>query len=272
MTSAPTVSGAPMRTLIRSVALPSEHGAWGFLIEPLLLGLLVAGTGQGALLALACFGIFLIHQPLKLAVKDHLKRRRVERTRWAERFALLYGLMALLPSLILLAAGDLVFLLPVALAVPFAVLQLLYDARNQSRALIPEIAGSIALGSSASAIALLGAWSWVPALGLWLIVTSRAIPSILYVRARLRLEHGRDFQGAPVWFSHAIALFIVAGAVYQGYLPVLAAFAMLILWARSILGLSTYRQGRRAAVIGMQEMLYGLLLVILSALGYTLRL
>ncbi|VAV92581.1 Putative membrane-spanning protein, partial [hydrothermal vent metagenome] len=30
------------RVNVRSIALPTEHGGWGFTLEPILLGLLVA--------------------------------------------------------------------------------------------------------------------------------------------------------------------------------------------------------------------------------------
>ena len=44
---------------IRSVALPTEHGGWGFLAEPILPGLLVAPSWAGLLLSLAALAVFL---------------------------------------------------------------------------------------------------------------------------------------------------------------------------------------------------------------------
>src|SRR5262245_5381791 len=80
--------------LVRSVALPSEHGGWSFLLEPVLLGLLVAFSWPGVLLAVAALGAFLAHQPLKTAIKDVRAGRNAPRTVLAKRFAAGYSLVA----------------------------------------------------------------------------------------------------------------------------------------------------------------------------------
>jgi hypothetical protein len=117
-------SRPPLSRTIRSVALPSEHGGWGFLIEPIVLGLLVAGSVNGLLLALAALGAFLVHQPVKVAIKDRLKGQRPPRTIWAERFALGYGLLAAIPFGIVLPGAEEAFWLPLVMAVPFICIQL----------------------------------------------------------------------------------------------------------------------------------------------------
>ena len=50
---------------IREIALPTEHGSWGFVLEPLVLALLVAYSFPGLMLALCTFFMFLSHQPIK---------------------------------------------------------------------------------------------------------------------------------------------------------------------------------------------------------------
>jgi hypothetical protein len=263
-------SAQNQRVVIRSVALPSEHGGWGFLLEPILLGLLVAGSVSGILLAISAVGVFLIHQPLKVALKDRLKRRRPVRTIWAERFVVIYGLIALVPFIVLLLTTDRAFLLPVALAVPFAAVQLYFDSRNQSRRLIPEIGGALALAMIAPAIAVLAGWQLLPALTLWLLLALRAVPSILYVRARLQLERDHPIVPLPVWMSHAAAVGVSIALSITGAAPSSAIIACCVLLIRSVVGLSRYRKPRPAKIIGMQELGYGLLTVILIAVGYTL--
>lgn len=259
------------RKVIRSVALPAEHGGWGFLIEPILLGLLTAFSVAGLLLALSAFGVFLIHQPLKIAIKDRLKGNRPPRTILAEKFAIGYGALALIPFvLLLITVADKTFLLPLLMALPFALIQLWYDARNQSRKLPPEICGAIALGAIAPMIAILGGWSMTPALILWLFLLGRIIPSILYVRARLRLEKGNSIQRGAVWGVHGVAVLMVIGFAIPRAMPYLGVVAMLILLARAVIGLSDYRKPRRAPIIGFQEIGYGFLTALLGALGYRL--
>jgi hypothetical protein len=259
------------RLLIKSVALPSEHGGWGFLVEPILLGLLVAGSWQGVLLAAAALGVFLIHQPLKIAVRDRLKGQRPPRTLWAERFAVGYGLLALIPLLLLItAATD--FLLPILLAVPLAGVQLYYDARNQSRRLLPEICGAAALAMIAPSIAMLAGWSLAAGLILWLMLALRGLTSILYVRARLRLEHSKPASPGFVWLAHGAALLTLMGLRGLQLVPWLALLAFAVLGIRAGLGLSRYRTPRPAKIIGFQELGYGLVTTIGIALGYILNL
>jgi hypothetical protein len=61
---------------LRAVALPPEHGGWGFVLEPLILGLAVAPSAAGAALAFFALGAFLARHPLKLLLND------VSRGRW----------------------------------------------------------------------------------------------------------------------------------------------------------------------------------------------
>jgi hypothetical protein len=231
--------------------------------------MLVAGSGGGWLLGLSALGAFLLHQPLKITIKDRLKGRRPPRAVLAERVAVGYGLLATVPFTALLGSNaDPAFLLPLALAVPLVIVQLVYDARNQSRALLSELAGSLALGAIAPTIALLGGWTLPDALLLWVILAARTIPSILYIRARLKLEHDKPISPAPAWAAHGVALFGLTVLALVGVVPYLSAVAMLLLGVRALFGLSRFRKPRRAPIIGAMEICYGVLTVILTALGY----
>lgn len=261
------------RKVIRSVALPAEHGGWGFLIEPILLGLFTAFSLGGLLLSISAVGVFLLHQPLKIVIKDRLKGNRPPRTILAERFALGYGALAIIPFVILfITVADKTYLFPLGMALPFALVQLWYDAKNQSRKLLPEMCGAVALGAIAPMIALSGGWEMLPALILWLFLLGRIIPSILYVRARLRLERGNDIQRGAVWAVHIGAVMMVVAFAIPRAMPYLGALAMVILLGRALMGLSEYRKPRRAPIIGFQELGYGFLTAFLGALGYRLGL
>lgn len=266
------LSTAPNRTLLKSVALPTEHGGWGFLFEPIVLGLFVAGSLSGGLLAVAALGVFLLHQPLKVVLKDYGQHRRTARTLWAERFAVLYGLTALGPFGVLLLTTDGTFLLPIALAAPLAGVQLYYDARTQGRRLVPEVCGALALAMIAPAIARLAGWALPAALMLWAMLSLRAVTAILYVRARLRLEYGKPVSAIAVWAAHGVAVIIAIGLAVMQAAPRLGVLAFGLLLVRAGLGLSRYRQPQPAKIIGFQEMAYGLATVTLLALGHQLSL
>lgn len=252
---------------LRSIALPAEHGGWGFLIEPMLLGLLVAPTWQAAVLCISVFAFFLVHQPLKLAAKDHQKGRRIERTIYAERFAIGYGLIGVFTLLVVAINSDPIFLLPFGVALPMMAVQLYYDARNQSRAVVSEMAGGLALGSTATAIALIGGVDMVPAFILWVLLAARIIPAIIYVRARLRLEKGKDWEALPVWVSHAIALAVIFALFASGLTTWWAVLAIGILTFRALKGISKYRKPVKPSQVGISEMILGFLTAVLYALA-----
>jgi len=255
---------------IKSVALPSEHGGWGFLVEPILLGLLVAASVSGLILSVAMLSAFLIHQPLKLALRDHVKGRRSPRTAWAERFVAGYGFIAIVLLCMVALNADLRFVVPLLLALPFLLVQVWYDARNQSRALIPEVCGAVALGSTACAIAILDGWTLVAALPLWLIVSSRSIPSILYVRTRLKLEHGKPIYPYSIWIAHGAAFFMLTTMSAAHAIPTAVSGAFALLLVRALVGLSNYRKPRPAKQIGFLELAYGFFVVTLTAIGYAM--
>ncbi|MFN8376296.1 MAG: YwiC-like family protein [Anaerolineae bacterium] len=255
---------------LKSVALPAEHGGWAFLYEPILAGLLLAPSAAGFLLSLSALGVFLIHQPLKIAVKDRLKGKRYLRTQWAERFAALYVLLALAGCLLAYLSVGTVFLPPILLAVPFAAVQLYYDASNRGREGVAEICGAVALSALAPALTLIAGWTLAEALGLWLILAARAVTSILYVRVRLRLEKGKPVDTRVAVGSHVAAALLFAVLATLAFTPKLAVVAFVVLLARAAHGLSRYRRPTPAKHIGFQEVGFGLLTVLLTVAGYKL--
>ena len=104
---------------IRSIALPTEHGGWGFTLEPILLGLLVAPTVAGWGLAVATAAVFLARRPVKLVSTDLVRRRRLPRTRVALWFALGYGALALAGLALAVANAAGPFWWPLVAAIPF---------------------------------------------------------------------------------------------------------------------------------------------------------
>jgi hypothetical protein len=272
------VAGAPRARRLsapavrwRSVALPIEHGAWGFLLEPALLGLLVAASAAGVALVTAALAALLLQTPLSLVLTDLRRGRRYPRTALAWRFVALYGAALLLAlALALTLAGTVAILLPAAIAAPLVAVQLWYDARSRARELLPEAAGAVAMGALAACVALAGGWSLLPALGLWALLAARTVPAIVYVRARLRLERGQSVARAPTWASHALAWAVVAAAAAAGAVAWLVTLPYAVLTARAALGLSSRRVGVPAKVIGFREIGYGIMVVVVVAVAVRL--
>lgn len=260
---------------IRSVAVPAEHGGWGFLVEPMLLGLIVAPSLPGAAICIAAAAAFLLHQPLKIAVKDRAKGRVFERTRLAQRFVLLYGMAAAAAFAAATLTGDIRFWVPLLIALPPAAVQLYAEYRSEGRSLISESAGALALAATAPAIILAAqgdAQSATATAALaWLLLALRGVPSILYVRLRLRQIRGKSEETRPTDTRLAVGAHIVGVgltfALWAGaMISPLATAATGILLARAVRGL-TSAVAVPARVVGVQEVIIGLVYALLCALA-----
>jgi hypothetical protein len=246
---------------LRPLALPTEHGGWGFLFEPLVLGLVVAPSIAGAFIALAALSAFLVRQPLKLAAQDTIRGRHYPRTRYCWMFAAGYALAALAAFAAAVALRGPAIFIPIGLVAPLGLIQILYDAYNRSREALPELAGAAAMSSIAAAIGIAGGMRVIPAFALAGIILARSIPSIVYVRALLKRAHGTAAPSWPSLLLHAVA--IAAVATYASWFAVAA---MAILLARGAWGLT--HAVPRAQTVGWREIAWGTVTVALVAIGY----
>lgn len=253
---------------LRQVALPTEHGSWGFLFEPLVAGLAIAFSLGGMWIALMTIGAFLVRQPLKVLIIDRLGMKVRERAEAALAFLAGYGAIFTAGLIGTVASVGWRPLLPFVCVLPFAVYQIYCDAARQGRQLIPELTGAVAISASIAAIALSGGLTWTVAVSLWFIFVLRLVPSILYVRSRLRLEKGKEYSRIVPTVTHVAAVTIVAVLSYVGLSPVLTVFAMLILLWRAIAGLAPGRRKLRAMQIGVLEIVYGALTVLSVVIGH----
>ena len=253
---------------MRTIALPVEHGGWGLLFEPIVLGLLLAPSLAGVFLSVAAMGAFLARHPFRLAVGDWRRGRRIPRSALAERFAGLYVCVATLGLAVAIKTAGVGFLLPLVFAAPVAIVQLFYDAMGRSRTLMAELAGSISIGAVATAITIAGGWQRPAAFGLWVILAARTVPTILYLRARLRLLHRKSASARVVIIVHLLAIPIVLGLARAGVVPFLAVAALVILLLRAVIGFS--KPGKRVTPkkLGLRELGFGLMTVFAVVLGH----
>jgi hypothetical protein len=254
----PTV---PTRPNLRPIALPTEHGGWGFLFEPLILGLIVVPSWAGALLAIATVFAFLTRQPLRFALQDRIRGKSYPRTSYCWRFAAMYGAGALVAAAGAIALAGWWLAVPILIAAPLGIVQLVHDARNHSRRLLPELAGATAMMCSAAAIAIAGGSSWALASMLAGAMLARTLPSIVYVRTLVMRSHG---VAASPW--PAIAIHVVATIAVASFAPAVAIVAMLILLTRATRGLSI--PPPRAQTLGWREIAFGALTVTLLAIAF----
>ena len=253
---------------VKGIALPTEHGAWGFLFEPLVAASAVAFSAAAPWLVLLVVGAFLTRQPLKIYLADRLAGRSLPQTEVAFKFVLAFAGLALVGLAGTLATADYSIFLPFALVFPFAAYQVYCDATRKSRELWAELTGALAISSSSAVIALAAGWSLPAAFALWALFVARLVPSILYVRNRLRLEKGKPFSTFAVLASNILALGFVGLLEASGFASKLTIGVFILLAARAAIGISPMRRKIKAMRIGVYEVIYGAITVASIIAGY----
>jgi hypothetical protein len=254
----------------RSVALPVEHGAWGFLFEPLLAGMLLAPSASAPFILLFVVGSFLLRQPLKFYLGDLFSKKRLPRTNLARRFVLIFGAVAAVGLLGTLFLTSLHNLLPFAVAAPIVVYLISQDIARQTRELLPELLAAFALASSITVVALAGGFGTALAVSLWILMVARLIPSVLYIRTRLLLEKGKTFRRVGPIALHFAATAIVLALYYVGHASVLTTGMSAFLAARATYGLSGAAPAMSAKALGIREVVYGVIYALTIVVGYYL--
>lgn len=261
-----TVQPQPrVKVPLKTIALPNEHGGWGFTLEPVLLGLLVAPTLAGLGLGVFALAAFFTRHPLKLWLADVRKGKRFPRTPVAGRFALAYATVGALGLLLAFGRAEGPFYWPLLAALPLIAVQLWFDAHNKGRNLLPEVAGAAAMGSVAAGIGLAGGLEPPLAPGLWLVLAARSYAAIHYARTQVMRARGLAVPFRPAYLAQLIAVGGLLLGAAAGWVPWLGVLAVGLL-----LPFSAYTFARPpvpAKVVGWSQMAFGLLVVVLTALG-----
>jgi hypothetical protein len=253
------------RATWRTVAVPAEHGGWGLTAEPALLGLLVAASWAGVVIAVMAVLAFVVRTPVKIVLVDRWRHRRYARTQLAARIAAveLVVLAALAAVVVRLSGWE--WLIPVAIAAPLVGIELWFDMRSRSRRLVPELCGGVGIAAVVASVALAGSSSARLALALWLVLAARSLGSIPFVRVQIaRLHHG---TGSTVSSDRAQVTAAVVAAIAITVDPALAAGAVAVgallvaqeIWMR--------RPPVPAEVLGLRQLLFGLGVVLVAAAG-----
>lgn len=243
--------------------LPKEHGSWSLALEPLVLGLLVAPSWPGALLALAVAAAFFARRPLKFVVLDSRPERRAA-ARKPLAACVLAAIVFSLGALFLGGTTWLFWLLPAAGA---GVVFLGFDLRQAGREGAAEIAGAAAFAFMPAAIAALAGWPAAAALALALVMTGRAVPTVMLVRANLRAAKTGVRRDAPALVAAGVALAVTVGLEVVGLAPRSAVGLLALLAMRAFMLLVFPRPILRARTLGIVEAVLGAFFVFL--LGMT---
>lgn len=249
----------------RQVAIPTEHGGWSLTAEPVVLGLVVAWSSSGLLLGLAAMLAFLARSPIKVVLVDRWRHRRLERTRLAERIAVIELLLVATLLVAAAQAAEPSFWVPLAAAAPLLGVELWFDMRSRSRRLVPELTGTIGIGSVVAAIVLAAGAPTALAIGMWLVVSARAVAAVPYARTQVMRTHGRP---VTLWHSD-LAQVVAVSAVGAGWVldSVPLASVAAIAFVGGFNAAALRRSPKPAVVIGVQQMTFGIAVLSVTAVA-----
>jgi hypothetical protein len=261
--------------LKRQVALPGEHGAWIFLLGPMLIGVFAGGRWltPSLYLVVAALCAFLIRQPITLAVKAYSGRRSRDTLPAARFWMIIYGAIGLLhvAGLVIRGFGYLLYLaIP---AVPVFVWYLwLLSRRAERRQWLVELLAAGALALSAPAAMWVGLGQPDP-IGwlLWVLVWTQSVSSIAY--AYLRLAQ-RVLDRPPAWGARlrmgAPSLIVSLGGLggvlatcLSGLLPLWLFLPYAVQGAEVVRGVSVPGIGLKPKAIGYRQLLVSTLFTVL---------
>lgn len=268
MSQPATPASSATRPPFRSVALPTEHGGWGFTLEPIILGLLVVPSATTWELGVAALAVFLARRPFKIVATDVRRRRWLPRSTTAAVVAGVYGTIALLGVIGSIVTASAPFWVPFVVAAPFVGIALYGDAHSRSRTLTAELSGASVMGSTVAAMALAHGWDPLPAFGLWLVLVARGVAAIVLVRGQVRRVHNKPTMANRVYAGQIAAISLAIAIAVADAAPWLSVLAIAGIAVVAVVSLQ--RPPVRAQVIGWTQMGVGLAVVLLTALGVRL--
>lgn len=204
------------RIFRKHYAIPGEHGAWIWLLGPLVIG--TAAGGQPdldfLLLLLMSLAIFMLRHPATIAVKVLSGRRGRDDLQPALFWVALYALIALAAFLGLALRGYPQLLLLAVPGLPVFVWHLILVSRRSERdqpGVEIVATGVLSLGAPA-AYWVSGGESLSEALVLWVLTWLYSAASIVYVYLRLKQRRWEAAPNKKECLSHGTRTLM-----YQGF-------------------------------------------------------
>jgi hypothetical protein len=264
----------------RQIALPQDHGSWVFILSPLLVGLFAGGRFTLASLALvaAAMTVFLMRQPVSMAVKAYAGRRPRTDLPAARFWIVVYGLILLGTLGYLIAQGFAYVLILAAPGAPvFAWHLYLVSKRAERRQAGIEILATGVLSLAAPAAYWVGLGHYAAdGWGLWLWTWLQSSGSIVY--AYLRLEQRDQARGqdksanwqtgrrAFLYTSFNLGLSLLLG--WMNLQPQWIFLPFLLQWAETLWGITHPAAGWKPTAIGIRQLIVSILWTILFILTW----
>ncbi len=266
----------------RHIALPGEHGAWVFVLSPLLIGLFAAGSWSTAslYLVIGVMAAFFIRQPVTIAIKAYSGRRSRRDLPAAWFWMLVYGCISLLALLGLIHQGFGYLLILALPGIPVFIWHLVLVSRRAERRQVGvEVVGSGVLALAAPAAYWIGTGG-PDATGWWLFLLTwfQSAASIVY--AYLRLEQ-RELKAMParaaqlrmahralMYTTFNLAAVLVLSA--SNILPSLLFIPYALQWGESIWGATHPAIGVKPTLIGIRQLIISTLFTLLFIITWNI--
>ena len=269
--------------LRRHIALPGEHGAWVFILSPLLIGLFAGGSFSLAsvFLIIGAMAAFLIRQPVTIAIKAYSGRRSKRDLPVARFWMTVYGLVGLFALGGLILQGYSYLLILALPGIPVFVWHLyLVSKRQERRQIGVEVVGSGVLALSAPAAYWVSVGDPDP-LGWWLfvLVWLQSAASIVYAYLRLDQRELEEVPGieARLRMARRALLYTSFNLVLVSFLsllelvPYLLPMPYVLQWLETIWGSLNPAVGIRPTRIGIRQLIVSTLFTLLFILVWTLQ-
>jgi hypothetical protein len=248
----------------RQIALPIEHGSWGFVLEPLALALIVAYSPAGLFLSISAFFIFLAHQPVRALFNEKFSHVRL----LSGLVLSLYGIVALASLFASFSRGSSAAFLPFGFAIFLMTAFLITELFKTKQGLWASVIAPVSVDLIAISVILLGNWAITKALLFFVLLLARSVQTTFYIHEKLQKLKGKKYTSLYVHLTGFFFLVFGLSAYALNSFPLLPSFAILILVLRAARGLSKNAPKTTVRKIGINEFIYGILFVAISALGF----
>jgi len=264
------------------IAIPQDHGSWVFILSPLLIGLFAGErfTPASINLIVAAMGVFLLRQPVSIAVKAYAGRRARTDLPAARFWMLVYGIIIFLALAGLVAEGFTYILYLAIPGIPVFTWHLyLVSKRAERKQAGVEILATGTLALAAPAAYWIGQGGYdLMGWALWLLTWLQSAASIVY--AYLRLEQrtqAESLERSELWkigkralqyTSFNLALSLILG--WSALLPKWIFLPYLLQWLETVWGITHPATGWKPTAIGIRQLIVSSLFTVLFIVSWRL--
>lgn len=250
----------------KKILYPHEHGAWGFFLEPFILCLLIAFSLKGVIFTLSSLLFFISIQPLRLIISENYNKVLKKGAYFIGTIYIIFALVLFVISLENSLDENIIYVLLTSIIL-FSIYFIL-TLVNKDRTMLGAMSAPLSIAIYSLIVLLLDNWSLFSTSILGLILMGRIIPTVLYINVKLKLLKQQPHKKNLVYFFELFFITLILALAYLSVVPYLSIIAIFVLFVRSIWGFMPSNQFEKIKILGIKEFIYGLVYVILNAIGY----